>query len=109
MRPVPEITDPEMIFGTIKHLPPMKEIPEEFKNPNNPNKWNDLVSTWFFCGLKNCVYKPKEGVDTAKAMKALKAIMASWAPQHEHKEAGVAYLMSEWFDDIEAEKADGKT
>ena len=44
--------------------------------------------------------KPKEGVDTKKALRHVKAVLGSWEPKHEHKEAGVAFLLNEWFDDV---------
>jgi hypothetical protein len=31
--------------------------------------------------------------------------MSSWEPKHEHKEAGCAYLLSEFFDDVNYKKA----
>jgi hypothetical protein len=46
----------------------------------------------------------KEGIDRSVAMRHLKCIMSSWEPQHEHKTAGVAYLMSLWFEKFEYEK-----
>lgn len=97
MTPVPEITDAEMIFGTTKALPPYKEIPEEFSHLSN--KWNRLFNEWFFFGLEKLEATPKEGVDRRKAMRAISAHMKSFDPGHEHKEAGVAFLISEWFED----------
>jgi hypothetical protein len=44
--------------------------------------------------------KPKEGVDVDKALRHIQAIMRSYQPKHEHKEAAVAYLLSQWFDDV---------
>ena len=38
----------------------------------------------------------------------LKSILQSFKPKHERKEAGVAYLMSLWFDDIIVVKPEGK-
>lgn len=95
MIPIPTVTDLDLAFGNIDHLP--KEVPEEFYN--GKTKWNDLFRKWFFSGIDiNCI-KPKEGVDVLLAVRVLQAIMRSYAPPHEHKEAGVAYLMSEWFED----------
>jgi hypothetical protein len=39
-------------------------------------------------------------VDTTKALRAVAACIGDWGPSHEHKEAGVAYLLSEWFEDV---------
>lgn len=97
MIPVPDLTGAG--FGNIAHLPSMDQIPKEFQNHNN--KWVHLVSTWFFMGLpKGTEFIPKEGVDTNAALRAIKVVIASFAPSHEHKEAGAAYLLSEWFQDV---------
>lgn len=104
-----ELTDIDIAFpASVKHLmPDYKDIPTEFKSWNNPTKWNKFVSTWFALGVKNVKYKPKVGVDQTKALRHVKAIMGSWEPKHEHKEAAVAYLLSQWFDDITYERGGG--
>lgn len=79
-------------------LPKYSDIPNEFKRGNT--KWNKVVSDWFFCGLKECQWKPKDGIKTEDALRHVKAVMASWEPKHEHKEAGCAYLLSEFFEDV---------
>jgi hypothetical protein len=80
-------------------LPPVSEIPAEFHR-HNGTEWNRRVSAWFFSGLKGRLV-PREGVDSRVAVRHLQAILGSWEPKHEHKEAGVAYLMSLWFDRFE--------
>lgn len=97
---VPEITDLDMAFGNVKHLPPSNEIPDVYNRGHT--RWNKLTSKWFFSGLDQGdigPLVPKPGVDKRKALRALGAILRSWEPKHEHKEAGVAYLFSEWFED----------
>ena len=97
-----DVSDLDVAFGgKIKELMPrMEDIPKEFKTGRT--KWNKITSRWFFAGLsKNTVFSPKEGVDTRKALKHVSAILGSFEPKHEHKEAGVAFLLSEWFEDIE--------
>lgn len=82
-------------------LPPYEEVPDEFKDWNSPNKWNKIQSHWFYKGLPDgTAFQAKDGIDLKDAINHLKAIQVSWAPKHEHKEAGVSYLMSLWFDDI---------
>lgn len=101
MRPIPEMNRADMAFGCLAHLPPIDEIPDEFKNMNNETKWNKIVSRWFFAGLPpDTEVFPKDGVDPSKALRAVGAILRSFAPKHEHKEAGCAFLLSEWFEDI---------
>lgn len=92
-------------FGRTKGLlPPMDEIPDEFKK-HRSNKWVGVVETWFFRGIKKCVWKPKEGIDTQEALAHVQAITASFEPSHEHKTAGCAYLLSCFFDDVKYEAA----
>ena len=96
MREIPEINGLDTAFGNIQHLPPVSQIPEKFQNHETP--WCVLVSLWFFNGLpKETDFHPKEGVDPIKALRAIAAIMRSFEPKHEHKEAGCAFLLSEWF------------
>jgi hypothetical protein len=97
-----ELSDPEIIFpcNTSALLPPMSEIPEEFKR--HSNKYVRFVSDWFFKGADATRMRPRTGVDRRRAVRHLKAIMGSWEPKHEHKEAGVAYLLSLWFELDEA-------
>lgn len=97
---IPEISDVDIAFGNIDHLPDYEEIPDEFKNFNDRYGWPGFVSDWFFSGLKQedlDRIEPKEGVDAKLALRAVSAILRSFLPKHEHKNAGAAYLMSEWF------------
>ena len=102
------VNDLNMGFGPKnlkEYLPEMSEIPEDFKYNNvKGKKWTSIVDDWFFSGIQKLVLKPKAGIDEKKAFRHLKAIMSSWEPKHEHKTAGVGYLMSLWFDDIQYEK-----
>lgn len=86
-------------------LPPYDAIPDEFKHRGN--KWNDLVSRWFFSGLPyGTEFKPKEGINKTAALRHVTACMRSFQPKHEHKEAGCAYLLSQWFEDVIAPPAE---
>lgn len=91
-----------VLFGSSaadikKLMPDYKDIPDEFKR--DKNKWCQLQSDWFFKGIKASSIIAKKGIDKSKALRHLGAIQASFAPSHEHKAAGVAYLASLWFDD----------
>lgn len=99
------VTGLEIVFSgdTDKLLPRMDEIPEEFKRRSN--KWVEVVSTWFFAGLKNDKWTPKPGIDQQAALAHIKACIGSLKPDHEHKRAGCAYLLSLWFDDVTYERA----
>jgi hypothetical protein len=99
---IPTISDLDVAFGTTKGLPAYNSIPDEFKSGRT--KWNDLFSAWFFGGLKSLKIAAKQDIDKSAALKHIRALMKSFDPKHEHKEAGVAYLMSQYFDDAEWER-----
>ena len=81
-------------------LPPYATIPDEYKRGHT--KWNKVVSRWFYSGLpKETRFVPKAGIDESAAKAHLRAILVSFEPKHEHKEAGAAYLLSKWFEDVE--------
>lgn len=44
MIPVPKIDDVHLVFGTVSHLPKWEDIPKEFKNFNQPNKFSRFIS-----------------------------------------------------------------
>lgn len=50
--------------------------------------------------MKRLTARP--GVDRDKALVAIKAALGSFEPKHEHKEAGCAFLLHEWFELAEA-------
>lgn len=89
-----DVAFPANICG--KYLPPYSIVPEEFKR--GKTYWNDRMNEWFFKGLNpEMILIPKDGIDKQKALRQLKACLGSFEPKHEHKEAGVAYLMSLFF------------
>lgn len=102
--PLP-VSGRDLAFPTsvAKHLPPWDSIPDEFKGLSG--KWNQLVTDWFFLGIKLVKVDPKPGIDAEAALRHIKYCLGSFEPKHEHKEAGVAYLLSLWFEDIQYEVA----
>jgi hypothetical protein len=94
------VTNLDVTFGEIKSLlPEWDQIPKEFKD--GYTRWNRIVSRWFFIGLpKETEFIPKEGINTKEALRHIVSILRSFDPKHEHKEAGCAYLLSLWFDDV---------
>ena len=94
--PMADYVFPASVIG--KYLPHETDIPKEFWN--HRGIWSDLMNMWFFKGLDED-FKPlmKEGIDEKKAIIHLSTCMRSFEPKHEHKEAGVSYLMSLWFDE----------
>jgi len=109
MFPIPETKKVDLAFGVdMNKVPRYEDIPEEFKRSSSNNKWCKLFSAWFYCGLKSLELTPKPGVDKDKALKFIRSIMASFAPQHEHKEAACAFLFNEYFSDVKYEKKEMK-
>jgi hypothetical protein len=101
--PMP-VSDLDLAFGgKVEDLmPPYREIPETFRNWNE--RHSKLAGRWFYEGIDKNAIKAKAGIDESAAWKHMAAIMSSWAPKHEHKMAGVAYLMSRWFDIVQEAK-----
>jgi len=96
---VPQVVsdlDVELGGLAMQLMPAYKDIPDEFKNEDTI--WNRLVSDWFFSGISHLSLTPKEGIDKKMAIRHVRAIIGSFEPQHEHKEAACAYLLSLWFD-----------
>ena len=98
--PVAEISDVDAAFPTdvSRLMPPYAAIPREFRH-GTTNKWNRLFNDMFFSGLTKLELKPKQGIDKDRAWRHIRTICGSWDPKHEHKEAAVAYLLSQWFED----------
>lgn len=99
------ISGADLAFGNIDHMPKYADVPDQFKTRYNP--YVDAVSSWFFKGAEavpggikigDATFVPKSGIELAQALGAIKSVLASWAPKHEHKTAACAYMLSEWFD-----------
>ncbi len=99
MLQIPEVSDVDIAFPANPPLPAWNDIPEKFRRYNG-TPFNKIASTLFFKGgkLSDFGLTPKEGVDVNKAMRAIRCCLGSFEPKHEHKEAGVAFMFSEWFD-----------
>ncbi len=97
--PPPKLDDVTVVFSGIDHMPRYADVPDAFKS-HNGNAYCKFMSDWFFTGRTPedmARLTTKDGVDRADALRAIKAILGSWAPKHEHKEAACAWLLSEWF------------
>jgi hypothetical protein len=84
----------------MKWMAEMKDIPERFKEgsyhadaPWEAGLWADI----FYRGYEDIELLAVEGVDPKKAWDQLLAICGSFAPEHQHKMAVLAYLTSLWF------------
>lgn len=95
----PVFTGVDAAFGARgQHYPTREEIPAQFYAGGTP--YNRIVSTLFFQGgsLDQFGLSFKAGIDRAQAMTAIRALLCSWDPKHEIKEATVAWALSEWCD-----------
>src|SRR3990172_3759845 len=91
-----EIDDVTAAFpaSVAQLMPPVEKIPEEFKFWKG-TRWNELMAKWFYSGLSiSSKFYPREGIDTERALRHIRAILGSFQPKHEYKEASVAYLLS---------------
>jgi hypothetical protein len=95
------VDEATMVFGgrINELLPPYADIPDDFKHDYHP--WVRVVVQWFYRGLGETPLQPVDTIDRSMAIRHLATVMGSFAPKHEHKIAGVAYLMSLWFKPIE--------
>jgi hypothetical protein len=106
MLAIPDLDAVGVAFGDAAHMPKYDTVPDDFKS-HRGTPFNEAVSSWFFSGARregdalivgDKTFTPKPGVDASKALRAIKAVLGSFAPKHEHKEAACAYMLSEWFD-----------
>lgn len=106
VKPPPELSKVDMAFPAraMEWLPAWEDIPKEFKTRDSP--WAQQVGLWFFKGADKAWIAritPKEGIDKDKALNVIQATLGSYAPKHEHKIAGAAYLLASWFNDPEVQ------
>lgn len=91
------ITDVEVAFGTIKLLPSFDEVPDEFKRGNDYTKLLNHLFSGQALPEGEIVFR--EAFDDAAAPALLnRVVMAhlrSFEPKHEHKIAGLGYLVSQ--------------
>lgn len=99
---------PTQVIGD--YLPLVEEIPKEFDmykpDPVVAKHWVDLANGIFFGAFRELWYSEREGIDLHLAQRHISVVLRSFQPKHEHKVAGVAYLMSLWFSAVAT--SDGK-
>lgn len=98
-------TNLDCAFGArLADYPPAATIPDEFWNHSSPA--NKVVSTLFSKGgkLDDFGLRLKPGIDPSAFYGALKAMLGSFDPKHERKEAACAWLVSEY---TESTRRDG--
>jgi len=96
---------PANVIGTL--LPRDRDIPAEF---HNGGRWSELVNRWFMStnglapdGIRlpaDVEYHGKPGISAEKAWRHVDACLRSYEPKHEHKLAGVAWLIDTFFSKV---------
>jgi len=92
-----QFTGLDAAFGAdLRDYPPYKDIPEQFRRGNTP--FNDAVSALFFKGgkLEDFGLRLKPETNASAFFAALRSLLCSFAPPHEHKDAACAWLLSEY-------------
>jgi hypothetical protein len=85
------ITDVEMAFSTERLLPPWEEIPEEFRTGN---RYTCLAEAIFFSRpLPDLDLQVRDGFTVQHLQRVTHAHLGSFGPKHQHKIAGVGYLL----------------
>lgn len=96
MQPV-TVTDLDIAFGRISALMPDRETLDEQWGKRDRSWGSKLFSCLFYTGGQFNL-TPKPGIDRSVALRHIRAIMGSFEPKHEHKEAACAYLFELWFE-----------
>lgn len=90
------ITDAEAAFGTTKFLPDYSQVPSDFKQGNIYTRI--AAASFFGDAMPDSSLEFRAGFSDAEAqgamLKCIRAHLASWQPKHEHKIAGVGYMLS---------------
>lgn len=92
------------LTGTIidTYMPKWTDLPEDFRRERGAaKKWTNIVDDLFFHGAKDirCTVKDPT-IEQRDIIKHIAMLLQSFEPSHEHKTAGVAYLLSLWCDDM---------
>lgn len=97
--PIQDVSDADIAFpaNVKKLMPPYNPELFEYKLPK---KWRQLFTDWFYHGLEDLKFTPKEGVNEKLAIRHLKCIVGSFEPKHEHKVQAFVLLAEDWFDDV---------
>jgi hypothetical protein len=80
-------------------LPPAIDIPDRYWMHNC--LWNEIANHWFNHGLSHDSFIAKPGINKKDAIGQLFCAIRSNGIKHDTKIAGVAYLLSEWFEKVE--------
>ena len=97
------VSDEQVMFGGRLEalLPEYERLPAAFRDEQDA--YSPVVWQWYFRGIRIDCLRPRRGIDGKAAWRHLRAVMSCWdptrpQPTHVHKAAGIAYLMSRWFE-----------
>lgn len=89
---ISSINDVEAAFSTTRLLPDWDDIPDDFKLGN---AYTELVAAILYgTPLPAGEIELNDGVEGAMLNRCVHAHLDSFTPKHEHKVAGVAYMIS---------------
>lgn len=90
---VASITKAEGAFGTTRLLPDWEKIPEEFKG--HPGNIYAQIAEHIFMGsdMPPLEIEMKPGFDPELVNSCVRAHLTSWSPKHQHKIAGVGFMI----------------
>jgi hypothetical protein len=91
---IDSITKPEAVWGTTRLLPPEEEIPKEFWGTNIYTRIADAMFVGHPAPAGEIQFHPGFREDGPATFQCVMAHMKSFDPKHEHKIAGVAYMIS---------------
>ncbi len=97
---VPTFDDITVAFGSVeKHYLTRQQLGDWY-DMNTPTPYHEAFNGLFYRGGKLADYglSIKPGLDQTQVMRALRALMSSWAPKHEIKTATVAVALANWCD-----------
>lgn len=86
------ISDLDIAFGTERLLPAWEDLPQEFKTGND---YTRLAEAIFYGRPLSGRIEFKEGFEPEQLNRVVRAHLRSFAPKHEHKIAGVGYLIAQ--------------
>ena len=88
-----DVRDVDVAFSTQKLLPDWDDVPTEFRNGN---VYTELAENLQFGRpLPDMEIRLNPGVDAAKLNRVVRAHLDSYGPKHEHKIAGVGFMISQ--------------
>lgn len=91
-RQLASISDVELAFSTERLLPSWEDIPEDFKKGNDYTVLAEAIM--YGWPLPDLVMQMKEGFEPSDLNRAARAHLQSFGPKHQHKIAGVGYMIA---------------